>query len=367
MSNLKISDRLNAINDIFKQEMEESNIIFNDITTNEIEKTKKLPWIEKYRPVEFSQIVSHKIIIKSLSNFISKKTLPHVLFYGPSGAGKTSIIMCCANKLYGENVNCMVLQLNASNERGIETVRTKIKNFVTNKNNIFTSGDCKNMFKLVILDEIDSMTVEAQGMLRQTIEKNSSSTRFCLICNDVDKINIALQSRCALFRFPTLKPDHIKDKLIEIIQKESIICNDSAIDAIVKISKGDLRTAINTLQHVALTVDKIQATDVYHISGNCNPVVIENLFKKLTSVNWKKTPIKNVIDDFYNTVVDNNIPLFNLLNELVAITINSSFTTTQKTYLINNFAINEICDSVNVDTKIISMSIVSLFLIVNNL
>lgn len=367
MSEIQINRCLENANNVFKQEMLESNDIFDDIVAIETEKTKKLPWIEKYRPVNLTQVVSHDTIVKSLNSFIEKKTLSHLLFYGPSGSGKTSIIMCCANKLYGEYVNCMVLQLNASNERGIETVRTKIKNFVTNQNNIFTTGECKSMFKLVVLDEIDSMTVEAQGMLRQTIEKNSSTTRFCLICNDIDKINVALQSRCTLFRFPTVGPNHVKDKLKEIIKKETITCNDAAINAIVKISKGDLRTAINTLQHVTLTVDSVKASDVYHISGNCDPKIIIDLFKKLIKINWKTVKIEDVIDDFYNTIVNNNIPVFNLLNELVAPIIESTFTTKQKTYLINNCAQNEIYDSVNVDTKIISMCIVSLFLIVDTI
>ena len=156
------------------------------------DRINQLPWIEKYRPKEIDQVISHKEIITSLKKFIEKKSLPHLLFFGPSGSGKTSTIKCCANEIYGKYIDCMILELNASNERGIETVRTKIKNFVCNRNSIFLPLNVRGIFKLVILDEIDSMTVEAQGMLRQTIEKHSSTTRFCLICNDIDKINISI-------------------------------------------------------------------------------------------------------------------------------------------------------------------------------
>ncbi len=205
---------------------------------------KQLPWIEKYRPTEINRIISHKEIINSLQSFIKMRTLPNLLFFGPSGSGKTSTILCCANEIYNQYTACMVLQLNASNERGIETVRTKIKNFVSNRNSIFLPEGIRRIFKLVILDEIDSMTVEAQGMLRQTIEKNSNSTRFCLICNDIDKINIALQSRCALFRFSPIKMIDMKNRLIEICAFEKIEHDDDALDAIIKISRGDMNCVI---------------------------------------------------------------------------------------------------------------------------
>ncbi|AYV85737.1 MAG: putative replication factor C small subunit [Satyrvirus sp.] len=330
---------------------------------------KKLPWVEKYRPKHIGQIISHNENIQSLTKFIDMKTLPHLLFFGPSGSGKTSTIMCCANEIYGNKyVNCMVLQLNASNERGIETVRTKIKNFVSNRNSIFLPPHTRNIFKLVILDEIDSMTVEAQGMLRQTIEKNSMTTRFCLICNDIDKINIALQSRCTLYRFAPLNTNDMKKKLNEICEIEKIKYDSSAIDAIIKISKGDMRSAINILQHVNLTIDKkITAEHVYKVTGHCMPTVITDIFNDLTNLSKKKINLCGCINSITNKVVDNNITIFNLLGELKNIIIDSKLEMDQKIFLIDNFAKNEIYDAVNVDPKNILMIITSLFVIVPNI
>lgn len=327
-----------------------------------------LPWVEKYRPRTMDQIISHREILKSLTNFMEKKTLPHLLFFGPSGSGKTSTIKCCAKKIYGEYTDCMVLILNASNERGIETVRTKIKNFVSNQNRIFLPMDIRNIFKLVILDEIDSMTVEAQGMLRQTIEKNSSTTRFCLICNDIDKINIALQSRCALFRFSPLNNDDMREKLCEILTIEKIKCEDDAIDAIIKISKGDIRAAINFLQHIKLTLGKnITVNSVYKISGHCTPEMICVIFVKLMDLMKKKISLHKCVVNASRIMVENNITIFNLLSELKNTVMESKFMLGQKIFLINNFAQNETYDAVNVDPRIIMMTLASLFVIVPNI
>jgi len=261
---------------------------YENILDKKIEPNKQLPWVETYRPKKIDQIISHQEIILSLRRFIEMETLPHLLFFGPSGSGKTTTIKCCANEIYGEYMNCMILELNASNERGIDTVRTKIKNFVCNRCSTFVP-ESKRIFKLVILDEIDSMTVEAQGMLRQTMEKNSATTRFCLICNDIDKINIALQSRCALFRFAPLNSDDMRIRLNEICNIEKIDYEEDAIDAIIKISKGDMRAAINTLQHVKLTFDKkITTENIFKVSGHCLPEINKKIFTKLVLLSKKK-------------------------------------------------------------------------------
>lgn len=336
---------------------------------NKFEKEKKeLPWVEKYRPQNINQIISHKEIVLSLMEFISKKTLPHLLFFGPSGVGKTSIIKCCANEIYGPYVDCMILQLNASNERGIETVRTKIKNFVSNKNSIFLPQEIRDIFKLVILDEIDSMTVEAQGMLKQSIEKNSATTRFCLICNDIDKINIALQSRCALYRFAPLNFVDSKKRLEDICKIENIKYDKNAIDAIINISKGDMRMAINTLQHVKLTIaKKITVDNIYKISGHCTLEIIMEIFNRLINLTTRQDSLKKCIDEITEIVVNNNVTMFNLLEELKNMIMNSDFNNKQKIFLVDNFAKNEVYDSVNMDPKNIIMIISSLFIIVSDI
>ncbi|AKI79275.1 putative replication factor c small subunit [Acanthamoeba polyphaga mimivirus] len=332
------------------------------------EPKKQLPWVEKYRPQEIDHIISNRDIILSLKKFIESRTLPHLLFFGPSGSGKTSTIKCCAREIYGKYINYMILELNASNERGIETVRTKIKNFVSSKSSIFLPMGVRDIFKLVILDEIDSMTVEAQGMLRQTIEKNSGTTRFCLICNDIDKINIALQSRCASFRFSPLNELDMHGRLSDICRLEGVKYEKGAIDSIIKISKGDMRSAINTLQHVNLVIGgSINTEDVYKISGHCMPEIVTDVFDILFSLNKNKTKsLKKSVNDIITIVTENNITIFNLLEELKNIVMESKFTTSQKIFLIDNFAKTEMYDSVNVDSNNILMILACLFVFVNN-
>ncbi|MEM3063176.1 MAG: AAA family ATPase, partial [Nitrososphaerota archaeon] len=296
------------------------------------------------------------------------KTLPNLLFFGPSGSGKTSTIICCGNEIYGIYYDCMTLRLNASNERGIETVRTKIKNFVSNRNSIFLPPELRNIFKLVILDEIDSMTVEAQGMLRQTIEKNSITTRFCLICNDIDKINISLQSRCALFRFSPLDGKNMKLKLLEICRSENIKYQDDALEAIVNISHGDLRLAINILQHLNLTVGMtITVENVYKVSGYCLPKLKRKMFRVLSSLYEGKISLENCVEKIIKEIIDHNITIYNLLENFKDDVLNSDFTTNQKMYLIDNMAQIEVYDAVNMDSKNVIMNLASLFILARNI
>jgi DNA polymerase III delta prime subunit len=256
----------------------------------------------------------------------------------------------------------MVLQINASNERGIETVRTKIKNFVDNKNTIFLPPNMQKLFKMVILDEIDSMTVEAQGMLRQTIEKNSDTTRFCLICNDIDKINVALQSRCALLRFSPLSYDDMHIQLSMIIKAESIKCNDAAIDAIIKNSKGDLRSATNKLQEISVTENnKITYESIYKTSGYLTPEVTDEVIAILVKLFKSKSKLNDAILEITQIIIDYNVTIFNLLNELKNYVLANKFDDDQKIYLLDNFAQYEIYDSVNVDPFNITIMICSLF------
>jgi len=327
--------------------------------------SEHLPWSEKYRPTRLDDVASHYEIIKSLKKFIERKTLPHLLFFGPSGTGKTTSILCCAREFYGQYINCMVLQLNASNERGIETVRTKIKNFVSNKNSIFLPAQMQNLFKLVILDEIDSMTVEAQGMLRQTIEKNSDTTRFCLICNDIDKINMALQSRCAPFRFSPLPQNDMYNTILKIVNQEKVNCEDEAILAIMKISHGDMRLSINMLQHITLTITKkITASDVYSITGYCAPISNTEIFDILMKIHNRQIRLKKAVNTIQQIILEHNLTIFNLLDELKNIILEcKTLQDHQKIYLIDNFGKNEIYDSVGVDSINILLTLTSLFLI----
>lgn len=154
-------------------------------------KKANLPWVEKYRPNALKELISHEDIIRTIRKFISQDKLPHLLFYGPPGTGKTSTILACAKEIYKtKEFNSMVLELNASDDRGIGVVRGQILSFASTRT-IFNSG-----YKLVILDEADSMTNDAQNALRRIIEKFTDNVRFCLICNYLSKIIPAIQSRC---------------------------------------------------------------------------------------------------------------------------------------------------------------------------
>lgn len=240
-----------------------------------------LPWIEKYRPVNFSGIISHDSIVEVLKKTIANNSLQHLLFHGPPGTGKTSMIMACARELYGTKMDLMVLNINASEERGIEVVRTHIQRFVSSK--IINSENGKSVFKLVILDEADAMTSDAQAMLRKVIEKYSYCTRFCLICNYVKKITIALQSRCACYRFSPLKLPDIKKKIMQVVEAENLTITDKGIDVICKRSKGDMRKVLNILQSTSMSYEKITGQAVNNCIGYPDTPDIKKIFDSLIS------------------------------------------------------------------------------------
>ena len=164
------------------------------------------PWVEKYRPSTLDDLVAHKEIIGVLRRLIQADKLPHTLLYGPPGTGKTSTILAAARDMYGANFKAMTLELNASDDRGIDVVRNQIKEFAGTRR-LFSRG-----IKLIILDEADMMTNDAQFALRRVIEKYTSNARFCLICNYANKIIPALQSRCTKFRFAPLAPDQVRGR-----------------------------------------------------------------------------------------------------------------------------------------------------------
>lgn len=179
--------------------------------------------------------------------------LPHLLLYGPPGTGKTSTILALARKIYGsKNMRQMVLELNASDDRGIDVVREQIKTFASTKQ-IFTMNKTSTSasmptYKLIVLDEADAMTATAQMALRRIMEKYTANTRFCIIANYTHKLSPALLSRCTRFRFSPLKEGDIRVLVDKVITEENVQINESATDALVKLSKGDMRRALNVLQ-----------------------------------------------------------------------------------------------------------------------
>jgi len=206
--------------------------------------------------------VAHEDIISILTKLIDNDNLPHLLLYGPPGTGKTSTIVAAAKRMYGAKAySSMALELNASDARGINVVRNEIKEFAGTRQ-LFNKG-----VKLIILDEADAMTNDAQFALRRVIEKYTKNARFCLICNYVSKIIPALQSRCTRFRFAPLSRDQIRDRLVEVAQAEKCNTTDDGIESILALSGGDMRRVLNLLQSTAMANDVVDAKSVYLTSG----------------------------------------------------------------------------------------------------
>ncbi|KAG5436973.1 hypothetical protein PCANB_001247 [Pneumocystis canis] len=233
-----------------------------------------LPWVEKYRPEDLEEIVSHQDIIFTIEKFIKKNRVPHLLFYGPPGTGKTSTILACAKKIYGSKFRKQLLELNASDERGIDVVKEQIKNFAIS--NLNSSG-----FKLIILDEADAMTLAAQNALRRIIEKYTKNVRFCIICNYVNKISPAIQSRCTRFRFQPLSSKEIYHRLDYVIENEKINISEKGKAALIALTHGDMRKGLNILQACHAAYDHIDEDAVYNCVGNPHPEIIELILKSL--------------------------------------------------------------------------------------
>jgi replication factor C subunit 3/5 len=260
---------------------------------SEVDSATTLPWIVKYRPKSLDEVVSHDKLIKVLRNFVKHEQLPHLLFYGQPGTGKTTVITALANELYGENYQLMVLEINASEERGIEVVRDKITRFVSTKT-LLMGGDT-TMHKLVIMDEADAMTKDAQASLRRIIEKFSKNARFCFICNYLKTISDALQSRCVCFRFSPLQKDFIRIKIDEVVKAENIQITDSAINTVIKRAQGDMRKVLNTLQAVHMRREPIDSDTV----NNCLGYPAEKDIAKIMT-----TLIKDTYTVAYRTIFD---------------------------------------------------------------
>lgn len=239
-----------------------------------------LSWTEKYRPKYFNQIINQKDIINIFENTIECGNIPHCVLYGPPGIGKTSTALILCYKLFGPLfINQRILELNASDERGIKVVRDKIKTFVKKKINTNIPENYKYIcpnFKILILDEADTLTDESQMALRRIMEQYSINTRFILICNYISKINYAIISRCSEFHFKPIDNKEIYNILNKILEKENININKKNLNSIINYSNGDLRKTINMLQ-------KYKFLNNFN-NGNLeinNCINIEYLFNKL--------------------------------------------------------------------------------------
>ena len=237
-----------------------------------------LMWVEKYRPRNLKEVVGLHKIVESIKSFMRKpKTMPHLMLAGIPGTGKTTIALCIAHELFGPNWRSFTLELNASDERGIDTVRDRIKDFSRYSRSGF--GDVP--FALVILDECDQMTGAAQTALRRIMETSSRTSRFILICNQSSKIIEPIQSRCAIFRFSRLDKQAMKEQLQCIAKKENVNLQPEAAERIVDYSEGDLRHAINALQTASAYEDGlVDEKTVSMVIGEASPMQVQKMIRK---------------------------------------------------------------------------------------
>ncbi|CDF87665.1 BN860_11694g1_1 [Zygosaccharomyces bailii CLIB 213] len=245
---------------------------------------ENLPWVEKYRPQTLDDVYGQADVVNTIRKFLESGRLPHLLFYGPPGTGKTSAIIALAREIYGKNYSNMVLELNASDDRGIDVVRNQIKDFASTRQ-IFSKG-----FKLIILDEADAMTNAAQNALRRIIERYTKNTRFCILANYAHKLTPALLSRCTRFRFQPLPREAIEHRIANVLVQEKLKLAPRAQDALISLSRGDMRRVLNVLQACKASIDKPdeEITDdlIYDCCGAPRPQDLETILDSILKDDW---------------------------------------------------------------------------------
>ncbi|KAL5714521.1 Subunit of heteropentameric Replication factor C (RF-C) [Ranunculus cassubicifolius] len=286
------------------------------------------PWVEKYRPRQVKDVAHQDEVVRVLTNTLETSNCPHMLFYGPPGTGKTTTALAICHQLFGpELYKARVLELNASDDRGINVVRTKIKDFAAVA--VGTRGrqggyPCPP-FKIIILDEADSMTEDAQNALRRTMETYSKVTRFFYICNYISRIIEPLASRCAKFRFKPLTEDIMTNRILHICQEEGINLDPEALSTLSSISQGDLRRAITFLQSAArLFGSTISSKELISVSGVIPDAVVQALFAACKSGNFEyaNKEVNNVIAEGY--------PVSQMLSQLLDVVVEANDVTDEQ-------------------------------------
>lgn len=296
----------------------------------------KTPWIEKYRPKKIDDLIQQDEIKNILKKSLQLGNIPHLLLYGPPGTGKTSAILACCYELFGpKNFSDRVIELNASDERGINIVRTKITDFAKKALSPPDPNYPSPEFKIIILEEADATTIEAQSALRKVIEEYSSTTRFCFVCNYINQIIDPIISRCMKLRFKPIKEDNILIKLNDICSREKLNIDSNILTKINSISKGDIRKSIIILQNLKYISDfkktNLTINDLYDMVGLVPSIYIKKI---------------------YNLCLDSNSN-FNIINKQLLNLKKKGYPTDSILFKLNKIVLNDKNLADNIKSKVI--------------
>lgn len=234
-----------------------------------------LPWVEKYRPQTLEDIVGNTCAIQQFKSIAKNGNIPHMIFSGAPGTGKTTSVICLAKNLLGDKFYDAFLELNASDERGIDIIRSKISMFCKKKISL-----PEGRHKIIFLDEVDSMTSPAQQALRRIIELHAQSTRFVMACNTSTKIIEAIQSRCSVLRFGRIDDESMYERMVKVCQLEKAKYDEDALKFLIQNCDGDMRNAINNLQAILTTYEEVTEEHVRDIIDKPDTIIIDNLLDK---------------------------------------------------------------------------------------
>ena len=247
-----------------------------------------LPWVEKYRPTKIEEIVGNKEAVERLGAMATTGNMPNLIFTGPPGIGKTTSILCLAHTLLGPAYKEAVLELNASDDRGIDVVRNKIKMFAQKKVTL-----PPGRHKIVLLDEADSMTSAAQQAMRRTMELYSNTTRFALACNASEKIIEPIQSRCAIVRFTRLSDQEVLERIMKVVEAEAVPYVPDGVEAVVFTADGDMRQALNNIQATHSGFGYVNQENVFKVCDQPHPQIIADCIAHC---------LANNVDDAYDRI-----------------------------------------------------------------